>query len=775
MREELIRVLKAKLGDVNQKIDSLVELNRKIEDEKDKLDYASNVLSEFRDGDEYNILNFDKLTKEDFERILNIVDNDSNKLFDTNECSYEGLIYLIDGIKNGVSLNLTEEQRTGIEYLVRGVAEKEEEYGAIIDGLTLAKLRYGEEDVEALNQEKSTYINIVNDFNDKKYVKEIDKVCDAIDYNGLDSYEIVAMLTYILSYNAEVYELRKNNGQPVIDVESYASKENEDETKKEVKKVQTRDSIVFKPIDIESYRNTKKVQEDKEDKEENEEISFTYEDEKKEEESEKESHEEVEDTTTLETNEEHETPTYDEIPVDSFETPVVNPFENNVENKEVSFEDTVTDYNEYGLKEDFEKEQESIQEEPVSFEEPVSTVEELEENNNQEEIHEDIPPVEEIKVDNDFQDVITESEDYEEEKTSNRELQRLFSEYDLKDVEINDTLLNGNADNYRVTLDTLKKNELLEEVSRNKELLTEVLSSSSSTEVESVLNIVREDLSVDEEDYRITLKIVLNTLPSVFVKEGGNFDTFVKNVSFFKEIGINLINLFDFSKEVFIVDNDRIVNNYNIVKKYDVEVDYKNAKYMLVLPNIAEKMDFYIESVYEDKTKNEIFDGIKYINNYAVKLNSVTDLTIKRLRYSSENGKRVFGSKPNSLAGEITNLKVNALNIDESYLNNFFDNHFEDITSDEVREFARLVGNSSNVGNYSDELEMLEKYHKGLRYVIGNVNISYNKVVRYYNILRSYGINNLKALHFAVCYNLVITKDEYQELKKTILELGGNA
>ena len=186
-------------------------------------------------------------------------------------------------------------------------------------------------------------------------------------------------------------------------------------------------------------------------------------------------------------------------------------------------------------------------------------------------------------------------------------------------------------------------------------------------------------------------------------------------------------------------------------------------------------MDYYVESVYSDATKeDEVFDGLTYLNNYAVKLNSVCDLVIKRLRYASENKHRVFGSKPNSLTGEITNLKVNALELDDNYLSKFFNNEFDGITFEETREFIKLIRNSSNVGNYADELSGLDKYRDSLRYVINGINVSYNKVIRNYNILRSYGIAPNKALHFAICYNLVITKEEYQSLMSVINELGGN-
>ena len=369
------------------------------------------------------------------------------------------------------------------------------------------------------------------------------------------------------------------------------------------------------------------------------------------------------------------------------------------------------------------------------------------------------------------------SENYQddEEKVSTNDLQMLLNKYDIQEENsyINELVV-GDINNYESILNTLKDNNLIDIFKDNSDLLVETLLYSDSESILNVLDIIKNDLSVDEEDYLITTKIVINTIPSIFVKHNGNYDNFVKNIKVFKELELNLINLFDFSKELFVASNDRIVDNLDIVTKYDIKITYQNAKYLLLLPNIGDKLDYYVESVYLDKDKNETFDGLEYINLYTAKLNVVTDETIKRLRYSSESGKKLFGSKHKSLVGEITNLKVNSLDISKDYLDKFFNNEFEDITSDEVREYTKLIHSSSNVGNYSDELDLLEKFHNGQRYVINDINISYNKVLRNYSILRSYGIDAKKALNFAVCYNLVITKEEYGKLQSVLNELGGN-
>ena len=109
MKEELLRVLNTKLDDINANIDSLKELNEKIENENNDLNYVNDILGLFKEEDKYNVLNFTKLDKENFDKVLGLVDN-LKDMFNTNSCNYDGLIYLINGINNGVSLSLTLEQ-----------------------------------------------------------------------------------------------------------------------------------------------------------------------------------------------------------------------------------------------------------------------------------------------------------------------------------------------------------------------------------------------------------------------------------------------------------------------------------------------------------------------------------------------------------------------------------------------------------------------------------------------------------------------------------------
>ena len=755
MKEELIRVLNNKLDDINSDIASLNGINDKINEENEQLTFINRILELFNSDGNADPMNFDKISYEDFEKALAMTGDDTKGLFDSDVCNYDGLVYLISGIKNGITINLTNEQVNSIEFFIQALTEKKEMIEATIDGYQEVVNKYDSSNVSELENKRDKYVSIKEDLDNNEYVKDTELIKEAIEYSGLESPKIIEILSFILKYNADLYK----DNKPITNIIENSSEEKEE------------------PVE----ETTLEENEEQEEPEENNEFHFEqinndvfnlpsidFEDSNNEE-------KEEENTDNTITN---------TIPIEpiTFGENLANPIENTVSNDYPTFKSfdeiinnslnipsntdyiPLTDINQFEISKDETEENNDetpVVEPPLEFnvDNNLETEEKEEENafNN-------------IDINNDE----TEEEKVDEKAVSTRELHKIFGKYGIEENVILNELIDGDINEFQSTLDTLKDNSILDDFKKNKELLIETLLYSNAGVINRVLSIVKEDLSTDEEDYEITLKIVINTIPSIFIKEGGNYDNFISNVEVFKRLELNLINLFDFSKEVFIADNELVTRNLDIVNQYDFDIDYKNVKYFLLIPNIEEKIDYYVESVYEDKLKNETFDGIKFIKEFAAKLNVVTDETIKRLRYASTNGSKVFGSKPGSLTGEITNLKVNTLDMNDIYLNSFFDNEFNGITNDEVREYVKLVHNSSNVGDYSDELDKLKEYRNGLRYTIEGINISYNKVIRNYNILRSYGIDAKKALQFAVCYNLVITKDEYNKLNDLLDKIGGN-
>lgn len=699
MREELLKILKIKLDDIKINIESLKDLNGKINEAEKNLSYIEDMVGKFVDGSGYNVLNFNKFSKDEFENVLSIVRSDVRDIFSTNSCNYDGLIYLINGIKNGVSLSLTIEQENAINYFIQNLEEVKRHDMAVVDGLNLVKTRFAISDVDVLEDKKETYDGIIKKINSYKYVDDVDDIKEAMEFSDIDLEKTSDILTFLLKYNADIYkEEEKEHIDKHVEEEKIESHENGDKVEYDfAEPSEEKEEIKVDPINFDNEKEEEK----------NDDIEFHL-------------------------------PEFNKIE------------ENNVSEYDVPFVPEVS--NDMELDSDEEKDEDIII--------PSTTNEE--------------------EIDDDFDDIVPQ-DDYDEyndmdktisiapvssEKTSTRELQRLFQEYNINisDDELND-YVDGNIEEYRKIITLLKNNGVLNIITDNKDIFKEMILYSSESDITNALSIIEKDLSVDNEDYETTLKIAISTIPSIFAK---NNDNFVQNVKLFKELGINLVGLFDFSKEVLIASHDQVVANYDIVKEYNISIDDKNAKYFLLLNDIAERIDYYVESVYKDEVKDEMFDGYKFIQSYPNKLNCVTDETIKRLRYSSSNGKKVFGSKPNSLTGEITNLKVNVLDIGDDYLNSFFDNSFDDIGSEEVRQYAKLCKNSSNVGDYADELSMLEKYRDNLRYDINGIKVSYNKVLRNYNTLRSYDVDKDKAREFAICYNLVITKDEYHNLKETL-------
>ena len=714
MKEELLKVLETKLDSINKNIESLDLINTRLNGEEENLNYVQQILGYFKnEEDGYDINRFSLLDKENFNKCLELVPDSTKGKFQTNSCNYDGLVYLINGINNGIALTLTEEQQQAIELMINGLSDKKIDYQARIDGIKLARDRLEVSDPNALELSKEKYQSIVNELNNNDYISETDDVINAINYSNVEQNKVVDMLSYLLKYNADIYNERVEVG---LQNPTYVANE-------EVQQVVPTEEVYEAPVETnmempvdvpteEVYENPQEM--DFMPTEDYEEVSA------------EETEIPQEEPAPLEVYQETEVPA--DVPVDN--TEVETPIETAVS--------------------------EEVQEEINK----LVTEEEPEEYQNSE--LEITPAPLEVEAHSDM--------------INKDELDSLLQGYHIKlDDEFDDSLLYGDINNYRDILDNLRNQDVLSTISKNQILLKNILIYSNNELIDNVLEIIRNDFSIDDDDYVETAKITIDTLPAIFVNEPiGTYDNFIRNVEMFKRLNFDMINLFDFSRELLVVDNNLLESNYQLVSRYDINIDEKNAKYLLAIPNVVERMDYYVESLYDDKITRKTFDGINIIRMYPSKLDTVTDLTIKRLRYSSENGKKMFGSRENSISGEVANLKVDVLNIPDNYMASFFNNEFDDITGEEITSFEQMLLANNNYQFVEDELlQKLNMYRDGLRYSIENVNVSYNKVLRNYNILINNNIDPQKALEFAVCYNLVITKDEYIKVKNVLNTLGG--
>lgn len=743
MKDELLKILEIKLKYLTDNIEALNRMNANLERENKGLEYIRYVLELFETSDgEYSVYNFSKLDRDNFDKVMVELPHDVEVRFETGNCNYEGLIYLINGINSGISLKLTDEQSNAIHYMVDAVVNRQMDYLARIDGILLAKSHLDINDLDELTSIKERYTNIVEKINTNDYVEETDEIIEAINYARVPNETIIEILTYLLQYNSEIYLQKK---EIVESKEEQALEEKNDEEEFDLSKpfvvAEEETDAVEIPIfeDVEKEFNDLKL-----------------------------------DNIPLDANYEEPQVTEEEVKETSLED------EADVPEEEFDFSDT-----------NYDEELEDIDLPEVDLEdgslvdndfkdlamddEEYSSLDIEQEEQNEELTNEEVDYSE-------LQEEVEKQPETEEGKTLSDDILNVFNEYKLSYEKLDDNhkglLQNGNAEEYKEILELLKEKDILSTFEKNADLLVQILVYSDKDVVNKVLEIIENNLSVDKEDKVVTTNIMISALPSVFVKEPyGNHETFLLNLETFKSWGLDLINLFDFSREIYVMNHDKMLENYEKVKHYNLEITDKNAKYLLVLPNVEEKIDYYVETVATDTMKNgtgKTFDGSEFIKQYPNKLNSVTDETIKRLRYSSENGKKLFGAKENSLAAEITNLKVDVLNISDEYLRTYFNNEFDELSHEEELRYEKMLRDEKEYSMELDEvLESLNPYLNGLRYNIEGVNISYNKLVRNYNILVKNGVDKVTALIYGACHNSVITKEEYQKVKNTLSNIGG--
>lgn len=723
MKDELLKILEIKLKYLTDNIDALNRMNANLERENEGLEYVRYVLGLFETSEgEYSVYNLSKLDHENFEKIMVELPHDVEVRFETENCNYEGLIYLINGINSGISLKLTDEQSDAIQYMIDAIVNRQMDYLARIDGILLAKSHLDINDLDELTSIKERYTNIVEKINTNDYVEETDEIIEAINYARVPNETIIEILTYLLQYNSEIYLQKKETSEVKEEKDLSETKEEFDLSKPFVF-----DEEETNTVEIPIFEDAEKEFDDLK---------------------------------------------LDNITLDETSEETQGPDENS---------------NEASLESEVEVPEEEFDFGETNYEEELGDI--------------DLPEADledDSLVDNDFKDLALEDDeltneenDYsetqeevetEKEQTLNNDVSNLFNEYKLSYETLEDNykelLQNGNVEKYNEILDLLKEKDILNNFEKNRDLLVQTLVYSDKDNVNKILEVIENNLSVDKEDKMITTKIMISTLPSVFIKEPyGNHETFLLNLETFKLWGLDLINLFDFSREIYVMNHNKMLENYEKVKPYNLEITDKNAKYLLVLPNVEEKIDYYVETIATDTMKNgtgKTFDGSEFIKQYPNKLNSVTDETIKRLRYSSENGKKLFGAKENSLAAEITNLKVDVLNISDEYLRTYFNNEFDDLSHEEELRYEKMLRDEKEYSMELDEvLESLNPYLNDLRYNIEGVNISRNKLVRNYNILVKNGVDKVTALIYGACHNSVITKEEYQKVKNTLSNIGG--
>lgn len=742
MQDRLIKILTVKIEAINKNIDNLNYLNGELLKNNNDLDYINDKISIFKTKD---ILNFDKIEKEDFEKILLMVDPSIKEIFSDKTCNYQGIMYIIKGIREGISLELTANQEEAILKFIESLNVKSEELNETIQNLEESKERLPEVNLNVLEESLENYQRIVNKLRENEYLVEIEEVVDALEFSNLPMEEKIDIFSYILKYNRDIYEAMPKEEKDITNQEDEF-----DEVK--ITDLNHEDTDFFEEKDFELPKFSMNKLNSSEDEEkvkinlnntiDLEDIIQKIDDKIKELDAKEEIAEPIKDVEVKEDNNPLEGINFEDFKLpESVDTTIASPTFKIDPNMEMPKENNTTKLNRdvfvpQDLTIDVPEELESIQQDgELPIEEPkieVTTPDNLPE--------ETLKETEEIVADN----VETKQNILETNQTilENYQVLDLFKEYpDIID-------------------DTLKLN---------------------SSNLERILEIIKNDLSLKEEEFKKVLNITLETLPGIFMNDI-MATTFINDIEFFKEYKINIINLFDNYRELLIIDNNILKENYKIVTSYQLELNNDNVKYLLANKKVLDNLDYYIEAMGHEKAflgREQSFDGVEYIKKYPYKLNMITRDALMKLRYSSENNLRIYGSKPGILAGEIANPKVDILTLPNEYINLYFDNEYEFIDRSDMEKLLIDIYNNHNIDLNMDEyLEKLDKLYKisDLRYKINNIYLSRIKTIRIYNYLKTRSIPIKEALIIALTYHSVIKRDEYKEIEKQITKLveGGN-
>lgn len=756
MQDRLIKILTVKIEAINKNIDNLNYLNGELLKNNNDLDYINDKISIFKTKD---ILNFDKIEKEDFEKILLMVDPSIKEIFSDKTCNYQGIMYIIKGIREGISLELTANQEEAILKFIESLNVKSEELNETIQNLEESKERLPEVNLNVLEESLENYQRIVNKLRENEYLVEIEEVVDALEFSNLPIEEKIDIFSYILKYNRDIYE-----SMPKEEKDTTNQEDEFDEVK--ITDLNHEDTDFFEEKDFELPKFSMNKLNSSEDEEkvkinlnntiDLEDIIQKIDDKIKE----------------LDANTSNNSINNDELDAKEEKTEPIKDVEAKEDNNPlegINFED-------FKLPESTD----------ISMASPTFKVEtnmEMPKENNTTKLNRDVFVPQDLTIDvpEELESIQQDGELPIEEPKIEVTTPDNLPEETLKETE---EIVADNVETKQNISETnqniLENYQVLDLFKEYPNIIDDTLKLNSSN-LERILEIIKNDLSLKEEEFKKVLNITLETLPGIFMNDV-MATTFINDIEFFKEYKINIINLFDNYRELLIIDNNILKENYKIVTSYQLELNNDNVKYLLANKKVLDNLDYYIEAMGHEKAflgREQSFDGVEYIKKYPYKLNMITRDALMKLRYSSENNLRIYGSKPGILAGEIANPKVDILTLPNEYINLYFDNEYEFIDRSDMEKLLIDIYNNHNIDLNTDEyLEKLDKLYKisELRYKINNIYLSRIKTIRIYNYLKTRSIPVKEALIIALTYHSVIKRDEYKEIEKQITKLveGGN-
>lgn len=259
----------------------------------------------------------------------------------------------------------------------------------------------------------------------------------------------------------------------------------------------------------------------------------------------------------------------------------------------------------------------------------------------------------------------------------------------------------------------------------------------------------------------------------------GRKDDFRKNISLLVEHGISIPAIINKGKDLLIINNEKLQNNLDWLECYGLYSSMQEESLLddfitaLKSQNIPEVIDLWLEN-------HQL--GLQYIkNNLSILASHMSNQAIlfyKLCKSEKENKNDAFrltvsnGVKKLSLRKEMTHNNIDYQGIHDKESALIVTKHQKPIFARE-KDYEQ-VAKKSIYNKISDDIFTREEIislnrfsdlKETLLYDINGLKVSKLKVLRIYDALCKNNLGeSLESLLYAICYNKIITKEEYNKL-----------
>lgn len=338
----------------------------------------------------------------------------------------------------------------------------------------------------------------------------------------------------------------------------------------------------------------------------------------------------------------------------------------------------------------------------------------------------------------------------------------------------------GNLQNIEEVLATMQEQEFpkLDEEKEGLLLITYLIATTKDTIEETTKFAQERGINITE------LKgLVCAFIPNSYLYENkykiGREEDFRKNVSLLVEHGINIATIMDKGKDLLLITNSRLQKNLDWLECYGLYSSMQEDALLddfisaLKSQDIPEIIDLWIEnhSLGLQYIKNNLSILASHISNQAI-------LFYKLYKSEKDNLNDAFrltvsnGVKKLSLRKAITHNNISYQGIHDKESALVITHHQKPVFPKE-KEYEEIAKNSlqnkiSDDIFTRDEIVNLNRFSDAketLLYDINGLKVSKLKVLRIYDALCQNNLGNtLDALLYAICYNKIITQEEYKRL-----------